>query len=99
MIERKPAYEHSGYTRQVVWIDKAEYRPFKIDYYDRKNSLLKTQTFSDYQRYLERYWRAHKMQMVNHQTKKKTDLTWTDFQFRTGLNDRDFNRNSLQRAR
>ncbi len=45
VLERRPAYEHSGYTRQEVWVDKAEYRIQKVKYYDRKNSLLKTQTF------------------------------------------------------
>ena len=99
VVERKPAYEHSGYTRQVVWIDKAEYRPLKIDYFDRKNVLLKTQTFLAYHRYLDRFWRAHEMNMVNHQTGKKTKLLWTDFRFRNGLTQRDFNRNSLRRAR
>ena len=42
IIERYPAYEHSGYKRQIVWINKQEYRPEKIDFYDRKNALLKT---------------------------------------------------------
>jgi outer membrane lipoprotein-sorting protein len=31
MIERYPVDRNSGYTRQVVWIDKQEYRPWKID--------------------------------------------------------------------
>ena len=99
VVERRPAYEYSGYTRQVVWIDKQEYRPLKIDYYDRKNSLLKTQTFSKYYQYLEKYWRAHTMHMVNHQTGKKTNLLWEDFKFRTGLKKQHFNRNSLKRVR
>lgn len=99
VIERKPSYEFSGYTRQVVWIDKTEYRPLKIDYFDRKDSLLKTQLFLAYHRYLDRYWRAHTMSMINHQTKKSTELTWKNFQFQTGLSDQDFNHNSLQRAR
>lgn len=99
VVERIPAYEYSGYTRQVVWIDKAEYRLLKIDYFDRKGSLLKTQTFSAYHRYLDHYWRAHEMRMVNHQTGRQTVLTWSDFRFRSGLNSRDFDRNSLRRAR
>jgi len=99
VIERDPVDKYSGYTRQVVWIDKDEYRPQKIDYYDRKNTLLKTLTFSDYHQYLGRYWRAHRMFMQNHQTGKSTLLTWSDYRFQTGLTDRDFDRNSLKRAR
>ena len=99
VIERDPVDEHSGYTRQVVWIDKAEYRPQQIVYYDRKNAKLKTLVFSDYRQYLDKYWRAHVMDMENHQTGKSTRLTWSDYQFQTGLTERDFNRNNLDRVR
>lgn len=98
VVERIPAYEHSGYTRQLGWINKAEYRPEKIIFYDRKNSLLKTLTYSGYKRYLDRYWRADQLSMENHQTGKSTLLKWSDYQFKTGLEDKDFSRNSLKRA-
>ena len=99
VIERDPVDENSGYTRQVVWIDKAEYRPQQIVYYDRKNAKLKTLVFSDYRQYLDTYWRAHVMEMENHQTGKSTRLTWSDYRFQTGLTERDFNRNNLDRVR
>ncbi len=96
VVERYPVNrESSGYTRQVSWIDTSEYREWKIEYYDRKSSLLKTLTASDHQRYLDRYWRAGEMNMVNHQNGKSTRLILSDYQFRTGLNDSDFNKNSL----
>jgi outer membrane lipoprotein-sorting protein len=99
IIERYPAYKHSGYTRQVVWINKAEYRPEKVVFYDRKNTLLKTLTYDGYRQYLDKFWRADDMFMENHQTGKSTKLTWSNYQFKTGLKDRDFNKNSLKRAR
>lgn len=99
VVERYPAYEHSGYTRQVTWINKAEYRPEKIVFYDRKNALLKTLTYNGYHQYLDKYWRADEMLMENHQTEKSTLLTWSNYKFKTGLKDDDFNRNSLQRAK
>ena len=99
VLERYPAYEHSGYTRQVAWINKKEYRPEKIVFYDRKNALLKTLTYSDYKQYLGQYWRADNMKMENHQTGKSTVLSWIDYQFKTGLTDKDFSRNSLKSAK
>ena len=99
VIERKPAYKYSGYTRLITWLDKEMYQPLKVAFYDRKGSLLKTLTASDYQQYLGRYWRPGHMRMVNHQTQKSTDLYWTDYRFKTGLTARDFDRNSLKRAR
>ncbi len=99
VMERYPVDPNSGYTRQVAWIDQAEYRPQQIVFYDRKDSLLKTLIFKDYRQYLDQYWRADEYFMENHQTGKSTRLTWSDYQFRTGLTDRDFDKNSLKRAR
>jgi hypothetical protein len=39
------------------------------------------------------------MFMVNHVTKKTTNLQWTDIRFQTGLDAKDFSKNSLKRAR
>ena len=99
MIERDPVDPKSGYTKQVVWIDKQEYRVWKIAFYDRKESHLKTLVFENYSQYLDQYWRAGQLSMVNHQTGKRTVLLWTDYQFRNGFKARDFNRNSLSKAR
>jgi hypothetical protein len=91
--------KNSGYSRRVTWTDKAEYRNQKVDYFDRKNSPLKTLTFSGYQQYLDKFWRADEFYMVNHQTGKSTRLVWKNYRFRSGLTDRDFNKNALKRAR
>jgi len=100
VFERYPAdKKNSGYTRQVVWVDKDEYRVRKIDFFDRKSSLLKTFTAVDYHQYLDKYWRAHEMNMINHQNGKSTRLVWSDFEFRVGLKDKDFTKNSLKRVR
>jgi len=98
MVEQDPVDKNSGYTRRVVWIDKSEYRIQKIDFYDRKNSLLKTLTYTNYKQFLSKYWRAMTMSMINHQNGKSTDLVWDNYKFRVGLSDKDFNKNSLKRA-
>ncbi len=99
VIERYPQYKHSGYTKQVVWIDKEHYRPMKVEYYDRKKTNLKTLEFKDYKQYMDKYWRADQMDMVNHQNGKSTTLRWSNYKFRNGFTDRDFDRNSLKLAR
>jgi len=98
-LELFPTNKKSGYHRQIVWFDKAEYRVWKIDFYDRKNSLLKTLTYSDYHQYLNKYWRANVMDMVNHQTGKSTTLTFSDYTFDIGSSDMDFTASRLKRAR
>ncbi len=99
VLELVPAYEYSGYTRLVQWLDKEIYQPRKVMFYDRKNQLLKTLTFEGYKQYIGQYWRPSEMRMENHQTGKGTALQWEDYQFQVELSDRDFTRNALQRAR
>jgi len=99
VIERDPVDPKSGYKRQLVWFDQEHYRPLRIEFYDRKNDLLKILTYSAYQQYLGRYWRADEMFMENRQNGKSTLLVWTDYQFSLGLADKDFSQAALRRAR
>lgn len=99
VVRNFPQYEHSGYKHRDVWLDKLHYRTLKVEYYDRKGSLLKTLSQKNFQMYLGKYWRADQYMMVNHQTNKSTELTWKDYKFQTGLTDADFNRNSLMRTK
>lgn len=99
VMERYPQYKKSGYTKQIVWLDKEMYQPLKIEFYDRKKSLLKTLTQHDYKQYQNKFWRPDRLEMVNHQSGKSTTLLWTSYKFKNGFNDRDFDRNSLKRAR
>lgn len=100
VIERYPVdNKNSGYSRQVAWIDKEEYRTLKIEFYDRKNAHLKTLIMSGHQLYEEKFWRALDLHMVNHQTGKSTLLQFSDYKFMVGLSDDDFTKNSLKRAK
>lgn len=99
VIEAHPAYPHSGYTRQIIWLDTTIHRPLVIEYYDRKNTLLKTLTASGHTLHLDTYWRPARMHMLNHQTGKSTELLWTNYAFRLGLDARDFDQNRLKRSR
>ena len=91
--------EKSGYRRQVVWRDKEELRLWKVEYFDRKDSHLKTLTLDKYEAHLDRYWRAAEMTMVNHLTGKSTIMHWSDYEFGTDLNERDFSKTGLKRVR
>jgi outer membrane lipoprotein-sorting protein len=99
VLERTPRYENSGYVRQVALVDQDVYQVRKIDFYDRKNSLLKTLTLGDYREYDGGIWRAHTLEMVNHQTGKSTTLSYGDYTFKTGLEDNDFVKGVLKRIR
>jgi len=99
VVEMDPVDKYSGYTRVQAWVDLEHYRPHKLDFYDRRNTLLKTLTISDYKLYKDEYWRADRQSMVNHKTGKSTDIEVKNLKFDVGLTDADFNENRLQRIR
>ena len=99
VVEAYPAYENSGYTREIIWLDQEMYQPLRVEYFDRKNAPLKTLEFSGHQQFLGRYWRPGHMLMQNQQTGKSTELVWSNYRFKTGLDAGDFDQNTLKRAR
>ena len=99
-VEQDPVDPKSGYTRRIVTYNKDKgYRIEKVEFYDRKESHLKTLLYKDYKKYLNRHWRAHRLEMANHQSGKSTDLLWSNYNFKSGLTTRDFDKNALKRAR
>lgn len=97
VVERVPQYENSGYTKQITWIDTEHYRNIKVEFYDRKDSLLKTLEMFGFNEYPGEYWRADRFEMTNHQTGKSTTLHWKNYDFDTVMTDQDFNQNALKR--
>ncbi len=99
VVEMDPVDKYSGYTKVQAWVDLEHYRPHKLDFYDRRDTLLKTLTISDYKLYKDKYWRADRQSMINHKTGKSTDIEVKNLEFDVGLTDGDFNENRLQRIR
>ncbi len=99
VVEAYPLYEHSGYTKQIKWIDQNVFQNRKVEFYDRRGDLLKTLVLEDYRHYGSRFWRAHKLVMVNHQTGKSTDLIFDNFTFGVGLDSNDFVKGVLRHIR
>jgi hypothetical protein len=99
VVESYPVDKNSGYTKVQTWIDKEHYRTLKAEFYDRKDSHLKTLSASGFKQYEGKFWRPDELLMVNHQTGRSTVLKQSNMKFKSGLSDADFNKNSLKRAR
>ncbi len=99
VLERFPRYENSGYTRQLAWIDQADYQIRKVEFYDRRGDLLKTLELKEYREYENGVWRAHLLSMTNVQTNKSTDLIYSDYEFGVGLDNNNFVKGRLSRLR
>jgi outer membrane lipoprotein-sorting protein len=94
-IERVPVDPNSGYGREVVWLDKEYQNPLRIDFYDRKQTLLKTARFAGYKRF-DRFWRPASITFENVQTKKKTILTFESRQLGVKLAPQTFDSARLE---
>ena len=99
VVEAIPLDRNSGYSRTEVWFDKAELRAEKIDFFNKRGDLLKTQISSGYKKYLDRYWYPDRIDMSNHQSGRSTTLLNKNYKFRNGYTPRDFDQASLEAAR
>lgn len=102
VIEQIPQDEFSGYSKQIVWIDQKHYRVRKVDFFDKKGDELKTLEFEEYESYEvdgTTFWRPQRSYMYNHQTGKSTELVTENLKFKQDLDESDFDKNSLRRAR
>ena len=99
IVEQDPVDPKSGYTRRIVTYNTTKgYRIEKVDFYDRKNALLKTLIYKGYKQYKNKHWRPDAMVMTNHQTNKETELIFTNYDFEINLTDKDFTQSALKRA-
>ena len=99
VLQQVPIDKNSGYSKQIVWVDKEHYRALKIEFYDRKGSLLKELVNFDFELYLGKYWRPLRVEMFNEQNGKSTELITHQLDFKTGLAESDFNKGTLKNVR
>lgn len=99
VLERIPLFKDSGYSRQMIWLDKEALRTRQVYYFDRRNEHLKTMVMEDYELFLDRFWRSKQITMSNHLTGKSTVLRWENYEFGTDLDENDFSRTALKRIR
>jgi len=96
MVQSKPLSKNSGYTKQIAWVDAESFLIHKMDYYDRKNELLKTAVYDDYKK-ISDVWRIGKISMKNHQNDKETILIWKEETIKNGLQEKDFHKRVLKK--
>ena len=98
IIETRSNDPYTGYEKTISHIDQAELRSWKIEFYSRRTGQLAKQlTLSNYQRYLDKFWRPSQLKMVNMISKSETVLQWQDQKFNLGLADSEFRKAALER--
>lgn len=99
VLERRPRDANSGYVRQIVWMDQAELRLQRVEFYDRRDRRLKTLSVDGFVAAKGGRWRPRTLTMVNHQNGKSTVLAFTDYRFDNGFTDADFDDRRLANVR
>ena len=87
--------KHSGYSKQILYIDTKENLARFGEYFDKQGRLLKKIFFSDYV-LLDGVYRVHKIVIQNVQNQKESILTWESDIIKAGLGKKDFSKRVLR---
>jgi outer membrane lipoprotein-sorting protein len=85
VLELKPLSDKSNYSKLVVFIEKSNYYPIKIEYYDKGGTKTKEATYV-YAR-IGNYWNASAVTMTDLKKKSSTKITMSSVIFDQGLSD------------
>jgi len=96
LIERKPKFGDSGYSKVVTCFDKENDYVLESKFYDKAGKLMKVLHVGGYKK-VSGKWRAHMVNMQNVQTKKRTAIKTGKYKFPIKLSDRMFTVSQLQK--
>lgn len=98
VVESKTKDKDYMYSKRVGWIRQDSLSAVKIDFYDKRGSLLKVLTASDI-REQDGIWTHHKMEMNHIQKNHKTIIEIEEVEYNTGVKDSLFRVSTLERGR
>jgi outer membrane lipoprotein-sorting protein len=78
----------SDYSRIVVNVNKNDFYPESMEFYDRGNNKVKTAQYTF--KKIGKYWNSSNVEMTNLKTGRKTSMQMSDIKYDTGLTDDDF---------
>jgi len=90
VIESKLISGESSYSKILTWVELSTNLVDRIEYYDKKGSLLKTTEMSDYKKFSGDIWRAQTIVVKNAQNHRSTKLQLKDLAVNQGIDDSAF---------
>jgi hypothetical protein len=76
--------EESGYAHRVIWVKKQNFVVARVDFFDKRERLIKRQTSEEYQQVQDNAWRADKTIMENLKKSHKTIIVIKERSFDEG---------------
>ena len=88
VVELKPISKKSSYSKIIVKLDKTNYYPTYMEFYDKGNRKIKTATYQFEK--IGKYWNAKEITMIDLKKNHKTIMKMSNIKYDTGLTDDDF---------
>ncbi len=101
VIEAVPVSDESmqsnGFSKKVSYIDKENFLCYKIEYYDLKGKLLKTQIIGDYRSVEGGSFFYYEMEMKNEQNGRRSLLKTDNFKAQSQISEAQFSPSNLDK--
>jgi len=88
VVELKPKSQKSSYSKVIVKLDKVNYYPTYMEFYDKGNRKIKEATYQFEK--IGKYWNAKKIVMKDLKKNHTTKMIMSNVNYDTGLTDEDF---------
>jgi len=86
-----------GYSKVVQWVDAGIWIVRKSEFWGPRNKPLKT-IHSTEIRQVQGIWTIHRMEVINHKTKHKTNFIFSDVDYESPVKDALFTKRTLRRG-
>ncbi|MCD6090093.1 MAG: outer membrane lipoprotein-sorting protein [Bacteroidales bacterium] len=88
VVELKPTSKKSSYSKVIAKLNKTNYCPTYMEFYDKGNRKIKTATYQFEK--IGKYWNAKEITMIDLKKNHKTIMKMSNIKYDTGLTDDDF---------
>jgi outer membrane lipoprotein-sorting protein len=94
MLNLVPKSKKSKYSKIVLTLNKTNFYPVKMEYYDSRNNHFKTSTYKYTKE--DNYWYAQEIMMTDLRKKHSTKIVMNNIKFDQGLSDDIFTVENMQ---
>jgi outer membrane lipoprotein-sorting protein len=88
VLELTPIGGKSDYSKVMVHVNKTDYYPELMEYYDKGNTKVKEAKYTF--KKIGNYWNAEEIEMTDLKKNHKTKMQMSDVKYDTGLSDDEF---------
>jgi outer membrane lipoprotein-sorting protein len=96
LVRRPKEKKDTQYSKHVQWVRKDNLLRYKVEYYDKKDKLLKTMYF-DACELIDGIWTNTKLRVEKADGKSSTLVDWSKIKYNVGLKDEYFEHSNLHR--